>query len=184
MKPCLSASCGLGSFAGNTSDDYTYLQHVLEAVEKLQPVDRARVFVSGFSMGGYASNALACKHPEMFRAIAPASGGAPPGPCAGEVVPVMLFHGTNDGTIAHDCGVQARKAWAAHNGCSSEVDSVAVLGGTCEWSRGCPQGGQVVFCSYQGMGHGWAGSINPFALGGTQFESATTLMWSFFEDYL
>lgn len=59
-----------------------------------------------------------------------------------------------------------------------------VMGGTCEWSRGCPANGQVVFCSFQGMGHGWAGSLNPFALGGTQFESATALMWSFFKTYL
>lgn len=175
------SACGLGSFAGNTADDYTYLQHILDAVEKLQPIDRERVFVSGFSMGGYASNALACNHPETFRAAAPASGGAPAGPCSAEIIPVMIFHGTNDGTIAHDCGVQARAAWVKHNGCSTEVDAVPVMGGTCEWSQGCPKGGQVVFCSYQGMGHGWAGSVNPFALGGTQFESATALMWDFFK---
>jgi polyhydroxybutyrate depolymerase len=178
------SSCGLGAFAGNTNDDYTYLQHILTAVEKLQPIDRERIFASGFSMGGYATNALACKHPEMFRAVAPASGGAPPGPCTGAAVPVMIFHGTSDGTIAHDCGVQAAKLWATHNGCSTEVDTVTVQGGTCQWHKGCPENGQVVFCSYPGMAHGWAGSTHPLALGGTQYESATALMWSFFEERL
>lgn len=178
------AVCGLGSFAGNAADDVTYVEHILDAVNQLHRIDRSRVFVSGFSMGGYSTNALACRKPSLFRGAAPAAGGYPTGVCAPGPLPVMIFHGTGDGTISHQCGVEARAAWAVRNGCSTEVDSMPVMGGTCEWSRGCPANGQVVFCSFQGMGHGWAGSLNPFALGGLQFESATALMWSFFKTYL
>jgi polyhydroxybutyrate depolymerase len=177
------AACGLGAFVSNTNDDVAFTQHILDEVEKLQAIDRKHVFMSGFSMGGYGTNNLMCERPDLFRAGAAASGGRTPAPCQGPA-PIMLFHGTSDGTIAYDCGVQARAAWALNNGCSTEVDKVQVKGGTCEWSRGCPANGQVVLCSFQGMGHGWAGSVDPFALGGPQFESATALMWGFFKKYL
>jgi polyhydroxybutyrate depolymerase len=178
------AACGLGSFVSSGADDVTYLLHILDAVEALRAIDRTRVFVSGFSMGGYGTNALGCTRPDLFRALAPAAGGMAIGPCATGAIPVMIFHGTADGTIGYDCGVQARDAWVAHNGCSSQVDKVPVMGGTCKWNVGCPPHAQVVLCTFDGMGHGWAGSINPFAFGGLEFESATGLMWRFFEEYL
>lgn len=177
------ATCGLGAFVSNSNDDVAFTQRILTEIEKLQAIDRTRVFMSGFSMGGYGTNHLVCQQPGLFRAGAAAAGGRTPAACQGPA-PILLFHGTSDGTIAYDCALQARAAWAVNNGCSTEVDTVDVAGGNCEWSRGCSENGQVVLCTFEGMGHGWAGSVNPFALGGPQFESATELMWDFFETYL
>ena len=46
-------------------------------------VDTNRVYVTGLSMGGYGTWALAAEHPERFAAVAPICGG-------GEIVPILL----------------------------------------------------------------------------------------------
>jgi poly(3-hydroxybutyrate) depolymerase len=178
------ATCGLGAFAGNSNDDGKYMDDILAAVEKVQAIDHARIFMSGFSMGGYATHNLACARPDLARAAAAASGGRTPQTCAMKPEPIIIFHGTSDGTIAYQCGVDARDAWALHNGCSTTVTTMTVMGGHCDYSQGCPSGGEVVLCSFQGMGHGWAGSNDPFALGGSQYESATSLMMMFFKAHM
>jgi poly(3-hydroxybutyrate) depolymerase len=37
----------------------------------VHPIDRSRIYVSGFSMGSMMSNAMACAHPETIAAAAP-----------------------------------------------------------------------------------------------------------------
>ncbi|MDD5766610.1 MAG: prolyl oligopeptidase family serine peptidase, partial [Candidatus Marinimicrobia bacterium] len=60
-------------------------------------VDRSRIYLTGLSMGGYATWAWAIEHPERFAAITPICGGGNPL----EVykikdVPVWAFHGAKD----------------------------------------------------------------------------------------
>lgn len=49
----------------------TFLLEILEKAKQLYPVDESRVYVSGFSYGGWASNRLGNEHPEIFAAVAP-----------------------------------------------------------------------------------------------------------------
>jgi poly(3-hydroxybutyrate) depolymerase len=80
------------------------------------------------------------------------------------------------------CGTEARDRWVERNGCSAEVESIAVMGGHCEYSKGCPADGQVALCLFDGMDHGWAGgegAVSAFP----DYESASTLGWAFFEQY-
>src|SRR5207302_391188 len=122
---------------------------------------------------------LACMRPDLASAIVAHSGGTHPfDDCVPGPKPVMLLHGTNDGTIDVSCGKEARDRWVQHNGCSVDVDVVTVRGGHCEYNRGCPTAGQVVLCLFDGMGHGWAGH-NGIAGGGANYEDATKLAWSF-----
>jgi pimeloyl-ACP methyl ester carboxylesterase len=51
------------------------IEEILEEAKALYPVDESRVYVAGFSYGGYMSNLLGNKRPDLFAAVAPC--GAP-----------------------------------------------------------------------------------------------------------
>ena len=73
---------------------------LLDDVQSRYAVDPDRVYVTGLSMGGFGTWALACRHPERFAAIAPICGG-------GDWflaerlknVPVWVFHGAKDPVV-------------------------------------------------------------------------------------
>lgn len=48
---------------------------LLDEVMRTLPVDAARVYLTGLSMGGYGTWSLGCAHPEKFAAIVPICGG-------------------------------------------------------------------------------------------------------------
>src|SRR5262249_29973353 len=64
--------------------DVDFTLAVLDQLEREYCIDRARVFVTGFSNGAYFSHVLACTHADRFAAIAPVSGGWLPWPCKPE----------------------------------------------------------------------------------------------------
>lgn len=59
------------------------LSALLDEVVAKHRVDKKRIYVTGLSMGGYGTWALANEYPERFAAIAPICGG-------GEIVPILL----------------------------------------------------------------------------------------------
>lgn len=77
------------------------LEAALELVDKLlgdQPIDRGRVYATGFSMGGSAVwNALTLR-PELFAAAVPIAGIPPPRDVAPRItrIPILIVHGTRD----------------------------------------------------------------------------------------
>jgi poly(3-hydroxybutyrate) depolymerase len=78
------------------------------------PIDRDRVYLTGFSMGGHGTYLWASVHPELFAAIAPVSGAArPEAACSLRSVPIWAFHGAKDETVKlenDEAGVNAIKA--------------------------------------------------------------------------
>ncbi len=63
-------------------------------------VDPRRVYVTGVSMGGYATWRLAIEEPARFAAIAPVCGGGEPqAACRIRNVPVWAFHGARDAVV-------------------------------------------------------------------------------------
>ena len=71
---------------------------LVDAVIAQQPVDRARVYASGFSMGGSATWLSLLARPELFAAAVPISGIAPDRDRAGALtqVPILVLHGDAD----------------------------------------------------------------------------------------
>jgi polyhydroxybutyrate depolymerase len=164
-----------------TGDDQAFIDAMVAFAEADQCVAREHLFLTGFSMGGYFANEAGCLRPEIA-AIGPHSGGSHDlSACPSQHKPAIIFHGTMDGLIPTACGKEARDRWVQRNGCSTEVDSVNVMGGHCEYSKRCPSDGQVVLCLFDGMDHGWAGgqgTVSSFP----NFESASTLSWKFFRE--
>jgi predicted peptidase len=91
--------------AGQTWSDDVLLA-LLEEVIKKHRVDPARVYLTGLSMGGYATWSLGTKYPDRFAAIAPICGGGdilpillPGKQAALKRLPVWAFHGAKDSLV-------------------------------------------------------------------------------------
>ncbi len=194
-------------------------------VQSSYSVDASQIFVSGFSAGAAMSVILGATYPDVFAAIAVHSGleykaatstnsaftamfsGGPPADPQGQaaynamgsrarVVPVMIFHGTSDFTVATVNGDLTLSQWAQTNDLASDgsdnddIDDQAELiqGGQVPGGRSYTRyvyedsNGQVVMEKYlvDSMGHNWSGGV----LGGTYTDpdgpDATQIMVDFF----
>jgi poly(3-hydroxybutyrate) depolymerase len=192
-NPDCASSLGLLPLA--SGDDQAFINEMVHFADTDQCIDPQHVYVTGFSMGGYFANETGCLRTEV-RAIAPHSGGTHDlGSCKSEHKPVLLMHFQGDGLIPYECGHKARDRWVAKNGCQLAAPDVKiVMGGSCEYYKGCPADGQVGFCSFMipsggndsFPGHAWSGGSEggmgaQFAI--PQTESASELSWSFFKQY-
>lgn len=76
------------------------LNALLDSVIKAYHVDKDRVYLTGLSMGGYGTWALAAAYPGKFAALAPICGGGNPAE-AGKLarLPIWVFHGAKDTTV-------------------------------------------------------------------------------------
>lgn len=178
------------TLAPNRDVDFTLA--VLDRLEGTYCLDRARVFSTGFSNGGFFSHVLACTHPERFAAIAPVSGGwlASWSCTPSRPVPVLIQHGRQDDVIDVAEARRAFDAWLAIAGCaapsaattSSSAASAATASSsaastatapsstgsadvTCRTGSGCRDGAAVVSCEGD-FAHRWP-------------PSATQRVWEF-----
>ena len=74
-----------------------WITSILDEVESRVRVDESRVYLTGFSMGGYGTWDTAVAYPERFAAIAPIAGGGNT-ELAGRLkdMPIWAFHGEMD----------------------------------------------------------------------------------------
>ncbi len=129
-----------------TIDDanYTFIQTLMTELEERFCIDKKRVFLTGFSMGGMFTNALACEHNDWFRGYAPVEGGGP-GSCENaDAEPAVIIHqGTADTIVGPEMGEASRDFWAAQNGCAETTGSSF---NGCETFDDCAEGRPVVYC--------------------------------------
>jgi predicted peptidase len=73
------------------------IEHLLDYVKKTYHVDENRIYLTGLSMGGFATWKVAAEMPGEFAAIAPICGGGNPKDAAkyGQL-PIWVFHGDAD----------------------------------------------------------------------------------------
>jgi len=73
------------------------LHGLLDEVESKYRVDKDRVYVTGFSMGGMGTWALAASRPERFAAIVPICGGGNPADAKKlKDLPIRIYQGAKD----------------------------------------------------------------------------------------
>jgi polyhydroxybutyrate depolymerase len=193
--------CGYGQGVTATGNDFAFMDAMEADVSRDQCLDAAHIFSTGLSMGGYFTEHVGCYRSDI-RAVAPHSGGtlASLAPCTTGHVPIILFHGTgdpviddacDDPTVTPDVGFTAAATlWAAKNGCQATYTTVqepGATGGTgqCYLYDGCPADGQVELCTFNGMGHCWAGGVSAGSGDNAcpSYASATDLEWTFFKKY-
>ena len=66
-------------------------------------IDTSRIYLTGFSMGGFGTFSVACDFPDRFAAIAPLAGGCDPDKADKLLtVPTWAFHGDADKVVAFE----------------------------------------------------------------------------------
>ena len=91
------------------SPDLVFVGDLLDHAETTLCIDTNRVFVTGLSNGAFMSSAIACAYADRVAAVAPVAGIRNVTGCAQErPVPIVAFHGTDDGFVAYDGGLGER----------------------------------------------------------------------------
>ncbi|MCZ6683319.1 MAG: prolyl oligopeptidase family serine peptidase, partial [Planctomycetota bacterium] len=82
-------------------DDAEAVWRMLEAVHAAYRTDRDRVYLTGISMGGFATWELSMLRPDVFAAIVPVSGVGPTQYASNIAhLPIWAFHGSKDRNVA------------------------------------------------------------------------------------
>jgi polyhydroxybutyrate depolymerase len=126
-------------------DEAAFFEEVLSHAAEVNRIDRDRVLVGGFSIGGSMASYLACSDPGIARAYAPVAGSFwrphPALDACAEPVDVLHTHGWSDGTVPiegrvfRDGAVRqgdvfaAMEIWRVTNGCArSAPDAITATG--------------------------------------------------------
>lgn len=178
----------------NSTDDEGFVEDMIDTISERYTVDSTRIFATGFSMGAFFSQNLACNLNEKFAAVASVSGMLassvlsacnPP-----QAIPVLHFHGTADQTIAYDgstpfttSSVNASiEHWAQFNNCNigpdtTDLPDIANDGYTVQrvnW-QDCTDSTEAILFIEHNAPHTWLQSNNDIY--------ATAEIWKFFRKH-
>ncbi len=124
-----------GTLASSSADDITFFNKMMDVMIATQNVNPARIYVTGFSMGGIMSHHLACKINNRIAAIGPMAGTMSTSDISTCVpsykTPVIHLHGTADATVPYDGNAlpslslvaETMNFWRGVHGCSATADS-------------------------------------------------------------
>ncbi|MFC4636854.1 alpha/beta hydrolase family esterase [Deinococcus hohokamensis] len=200
------------------------IKAMVDQIKAATPIDERRVYVAGISAGGAMSVMMAATYPDVFAAngvsagleyqagtdlvsgVAAMSLGGPNPALQGaaafrasgsqrRVVPSIVFHGTNDVTVAPVNGQQAAEQSlhtadladdGLNNGSVSSAGAVTTAGavpGGKAYTVTAYAGGQVELWSISGMRHAWSGGNAAGSYTDPQGPDASAEMWRFFSTH-
>lgn len=100
---------GKGSYSLNTipmSKSMLLAKELFDEIVREKSIDRSRIYVTGASMGGYATWNFVMRYPELVAAAVPYCGAGDPSRAANLIdIPIWAFHGDQD-TIIPPSGSQ------------------------------------------------------------------------------
>jgi polyhydroxybutyrate depolymerase len=191
---------------GSGPDDVAFIAAVIDDLQSRYPVDRKRIYLTGFSNGASMCFLAAASLPTRIAAAAPASGAWwRPQTRLERPVPLCYITGDSDplnplagGRLTTAAGRQmglfdtpkppvldSVTAWAEAVGCPGEPASTIEKDGVITRTYGPGRGGaEVLFITVGGMGHNWAGGLShlPESVVGKRSNklNATNVIWEFF----
>ncbi|REK10538.1 MAG: DUF1080 domain-containing protein [Planctomycetota bacterium] len=196
-----------GPYAERQADDVRFTAALLDDLARAANVDARRVYATGMSNGGMMCYRLAAELSDRIAAVAPVAGTLALEDCQPKrPVPVLHFHGADDGIVPFDGPGDKTPAflsfksvddsvrtWARLNGCPEEPDTRELpdveddqTRVTCQVFGPGTDGAEVVLYTIHGGGHTWPGVKSPLALIGksTRDISANDLIWEFFQKHV
>jgi hypothetical protein len=108
--------------------DINFVKAIIDKMVTQYKIDRNRVYLGGFSMGGMFTYHAMNKIPDLIAAFAPVSGYPMGGATANASVrpiPILHIHGTDDGTCGFSGAQPALNVWIKHNGCPTTAKVVS-----------------------------------------------------------
>jgi hypothetical protein len=169
MRVFLVSTGGCFDTGGPESPENEYFATALAEIEAAYCTDLGKVFLSGYSSGGWLTNQLACTHGDKIRGIGTAAGGMPDpsAQCTGRVA-AMMHAGTGDTAnpienIDEDTGVDrgsgaAKERIRIANNCTDQTMPWGDIS-YCQQYVGCDPGYEVVWC-VENTGHSNGGEVS------------------------
>ena len=162
--------------------DLNFIKAIINEMNNKYGIDKKRVYVSGFSMGGMMSYHAANKMGDMIAAIAPVSGGGGVN-SPKRAMPIMHTHGTSDDVVNYNSTVNTVKSWVSAQKCSSNSQKIKPYPTTKPgsaasleiWS-GCTDNVEVRLLTIEGKGHWY--SMDEAVSVNTSVE-----IWNFVKNY-
>jgi hypothetical protein len=100
--------------------DINFILAIIDEMYDRYGIDRNRVYLSGFSMGGMMTYYAATKIADKIAAFAPVSGypmGGTTNTNSSRPIPIIHTHGTDDDVVPYSGVAACMNAWVARNGC-------------------------------------------------------------------
>ena len=189
---------------GHDGPDVAFVQGLVDIASERLCVDLARIYATGFSMGGMMSMELACATPDRYAAIAPVAGTVEVQPCdRADPVPLLSVHGSGDDVVGFDGTLSPNVAvmvgptsgasvsevvttWAEVNGCAvpggAAPDATEVTATVDQVHFDCPPTGSTELYVVDGGGHDRPGDPTRGGDGSDGFV-ASAAIWSFFQQH-
>ena len=150
---------GYSTWDINGDKDVNFILAIIDDMYEKYGIDKSRVYMSGFSMGGMLTYHMMAKIPDRIAAFAPVSGHLMGGGSYSNVRPLPLIHvhGTSDSVVSYDGSTDYVTGWAKQNGCNDTPITTQYTNGnpTCKkevWTDGkCET--EVVRISFNGRDH-------------------------------
>lgn len=125
-----NSGAGLGYYPNSSINDVGFLNAMIDSTLSQYAVNQQRIYICGFSMGGFMTERMACESNNRLAAIASVSGtignGVPQSNPA-RTIPVAHFHGTGDATVPYSnntFGIDADSLvqfWVSNNHCDAPI---------------------------------------------------------------
>lgn len=180
-------------------DDVNFIREFIHQLQSEYNVDKRRVYLVGFSLGGMMCHRLACELSDEVTAVAVVSGSmngrekTPKNP-----VPMLIIHGLADKHVPIQGGAgklakwgfnvhampleYSINYWVSHNGC--QPTPIVEKQGIVERRTypGGKDGSEVTVYTIDGYRHSWPGGHRAWPLADTPCPvfSATDACWDFF----
>lgn len=148
--------------------DINFMDAIINEMVQRYKINRSRVYINGFSMGGMFTYYCANKMADRIAAFCPVSGYAMGGPnaTASRAVPIMHTHGTSDDVCSYSPVQSHIDAWVAFNKCNKtpntlspyppNTNSPAVM----KKYRNGTDGVEVWLLTLKDKGHWWSMDTN------------------------
>ena len=138
--------------------NYPFFMAVIDTLDNRYHIDRNRVYMTGFSQGGFISFVAGCKYSDIFAAIAPVSGHAGSQCTIKRPVPVYLAYGAQEDKNAF---VKDLDIWLKLDSCPSTPTVTRPYNGVTRVAYGpCARETYVIMDSISGQGHQWPSKFN------------------------
>ncbi len=138
----------------NDNPDMDFVKKLIAEAKAKHCIDSSRIFVTGFSWGGWMATQVACALGDQLRGFASGGGGGPMNKTNCQPTSGLIMHGTNDGSEGINSGRTSRDNFVKLNKCQSTT--TPVFDNHCVSYAGCEL--PVWWCEHDG-GHevasGW-----------------------------
>ncbi|MEO7424103.1 MAG: PHB depolymerase family esterase [Fibrobacteria bacterium] len=159
--------------------NFPFFLAVIDTLAARYQIDRNRIYMTGFSQGGFISFQAGCMFSDVFAAIAPVSGHVSTTTCAiKRPVPVFMTFGASEGAASF---LKDLDLWLKLDKCPSTSTIVRPYPASNPNSKAvrvgygpCESGSSVVMDSIQGQGHQWPSTNN---------LNQADEVWNFFKQY-